>query len=130
MIEKRLVTPKYYEFVKQHWYEWKKEHVISNLDLTDGKIMCIPQEFANTKQPLFLTKQEIEKYNSRVTDDLIEVSQKHAGVKEDHKSKNNNFLYYGLGIAGAIGIGLFAYSRLRGNRENLSISNNDTTLKP
>jgi hypothetical protein len=77
--------------------------------------MCISHEFANTKQPLFLTKQEIEEYNSKVTSDLIEVSQKHAGVKEDHQSKNNKLLYYGFGIAGAIGIGLFAYSILRGN---------------
>jgi hypothetical protein len=104
-----------YEFARQHWYEWKNKHIISNLVLTTEKIMCISHEFANTKQPLFLTKQEIEEYNSKVISDLIEVSQKHACVKEDHQSKNNKVLYYGFGIAGAIGIGLFAYSILKGN---------------
>lgn len=118
-----------YEFVKQQWYEWKSKHVASNSDFTNDKIkiMCITHEFASTKQPVFLTKQEIEEHNSKVPDDLIEVSQKHSGLKEDHKSKNNKLIYYGLRIAGAIGIGLFAYSFLRGNKESLSVFNNVNT---
>lgn len=69
-----------YEFAKQRWYRWKNEHVISNCDLSSEKIMCIPHEFANTKKPLFLTKQEIEVYNSKVTQDFIEINQKHADI--------------------------------------------------
>lgn len=111
-----------YAFAKERWYKWKTEHVVSYHDLSNEKMLCIPPEFANTKQPIFLTQQEIEEYNSKVTDNMMEVSQKHAGVKEDHQSKNNKLLYYGLGIAGAIGIGLFAYSLSRGKTDTSAVN--------
>lgn len=108
---KHSIDCELYEYVKKRWYEWKKVHVKDQVTLNpNDTLLCIPSEFANTKTPLLLKKKEIDDYNSKVDNGLVESSQKHSGLDEDRRSKSHSLTYYGLRFAGLVGAGLFAYS--------------------
>ncbi len=74
-----------YEWVKARWLSWKEAFVhkasISSASNINEKILCITHDFATTREPIFLTKEEIIQYNLERSEDLIEISQNHTELK-------------------------------------------------
>ncbi|MGE4313428.1 MAG: hypothetical protein AB7E85_04060 [Pseudobdellovibrionaceae bacterium] len=58
------------------WEEWKSKNVKGTKPPQDGeKILTLLPDFARTKTPVFMSREEIEAYNDACDDDLFEQSQ-------------------------------------------------------
>ena len=68
-----------YEYVKEKWYNWKKSNVIfESAGHSENVITCIDANYAFTRRPIYLTREEIYEHNNKwdVTD-IIQISQNH-----------------------------------------------------
>jgi hypothetical protein len=88
LIAKHRFDAQLYEHVKDRWTRWKQLFLKDPLPIAaDQKILTIFPEFANTKKPEFKTLTEITEYNAAQGEgDLVQVSQKHDGLKDSGKS--------------------------------------------
>lgn len=85
-----------YDWVKTQWHLWKERHIHSVQEISTQKILCITPEFANTRMPKQMTEQEIEIYNQRLTEVLIEVSQNHSQFKQGVTQHRLPARFFGL----------------------------------
>lgn len=80
-----------YEWVKRRWFAWKNAHIdsvaMSMPVQTSEKVLCVLPEFATTRKPVFMGLSEIEQYNRNKSNDLMQVTQDHFGLKQESTTK-------------------------------------------
>lgn len=84
-----------YHWVKQRWQLWKEQNIHAVQDISAQKILCITSDFANTRQPILMTEQEVAIHNKSLTEELIEISQNHSGLKKI-ASNHSALKFFGL----------------------------------
>jgi len=84
-----------YTWVKNRWQKWKERYLNETLNVLSEKVLCITSDFANTRQPKFLTESEIYTYNNGITEELVETSQNHSKLQKN-KVNNSSVGFFGL----------------------------------
>jgi hypothetical protein len=81
LAQKHAFDLQLYDWVKVRWNEWKKKIIKREIQVLDTQEMtCITYEFANNKTPVRMTQAKIVEYNSKLSAELVEITQNPSGV--------------------------------------------------